>query len=417
MATSYWKPACCHSRRDQVTDTPFENLVIQDIESPNTAFPFRALLEFVEASCEHELQGLVILNREELGTYKTKLVQSVEEHYSKRYDDFVRERSPPYLHYRIGELQAELSNVYASLKEQQTELACLRSAHSKQIRDVNNISMEIGTESDTEIRIIPKRRRLSRRSKNFGMDGVDEQTSDNPRQGSKRGSHSPHRGSFSSHSRSQQIISTPLSPRTHHSVRNSSRSGPAFHRGRVDTIPPLGSTSTDVRYDSLAAYGRPDPPPFDGLSMPLPDQPRVHAPGLAIRKPKVDEYDPLGRLIPKDLYSLQIEKEDAAVSGTWTTIDPEENLRNWDVLKQRERSESTAYGSPSMSQSSNVRSFRDMRDRRSTSSKAYSDEATTNHSWAPSHGELGMLVDPRFEDPELDVDPDIRVSNSHTTYA
>lgn len=146
--------------------------------------------------------------------------------------------------------------------------------------------------------------------------------------------------------------------------------------------------------------------------MPPPSQPRTYAPALALRKAKVDEYDPLGRLITKDLYPLSKEQEDAAITGTWTTIDPEDNSRNWDALKQQERSQSGSYGGPSMSQTSSANSQRYLWDRRNSSSAADFDEPTTNVGWATSNHEVERFVNPRLEDPEIDVDPEVRVSSA-----
>lgn len=397
--------------RGQVTNTPFENLVIQDNEKPDTAFPFRALLEFVEASCEHQLQGLVILDSEELLTYKTKLVQSVHESYSKHYDDLVRERDAPHLHNRIAQLQAELSEIYASLKEQQTELASLRSAQSKQILGAYEKTNDTDTESDTVIKVIPKRRRLSRRPNHFGMDGgADEQTMDDQSQDWEKTSDWPHSDASSSHSRSQQqTVSAPYSPRDPQSIRSMSRSRRTLRRLAANTMSPRGSGLNEFGTDPSAAYGT---SAFDELLMPPPSQPRAYAPGLAMRKPKTDEYDPLGRLIPQDLYPLQKDKEDTVVTGTWTTIDTEFNQRNWDALGQQERSESRSYDSSSSRGVSDVYPRRVLRDRDITSSVAHSNETATNLGSTTLHGKVENLVDSRFEDPELDIDPEIRVSNS-----
>jgi len=382
--------------------------VIQDIETPGTAFPFRGLLEFVEASCEHQLQGLVILDSEELETYKAKVVRCVQESYFRRYDNILRESSSHHLHHRIGQLQAELSQVYASLKEQQTELASLRSAQSKQLLRAYNKPNDIDTESDSDFKILPKRRRLSRRSNNLGMDGVEEQTMDDLGRHRSITSNWSHDVLYSSKSPYQQSASALYSSREHQSARSSlhrSRS----HRDEFDTMSPRCSTLTEFGYDPQAAYSR---SACDGPLMPPPTQPRTYAHGLATRKPKVDEYDPLGRLVPKDIYPLRKEKEDAAVTGTWTTIDPEDNRRNWDTVKKREWLQNDSYGSPSMSQTSKVDSHRDLWDRRNRSSAADSDEAKTSPGWATPRVEADRLVDPRFEDPELDVDPEVRVSNA-----
>ncbi len=351
------------------------------------------------------------MDSEELRTYKTKLLQGVQESYIRHCDEFVREKSSPHLHYRIAQLQAELSRVYGSLKEQQTELASLRSAHGKQNLGACDKPNDLDTESDSDLRYIPKRRRLSRRSAHFGIDGVDEHTMDGPGREKNTTSSWLDDVSFSSQSRSQQRLSAPYLSRDQHSARSSHRSGRKFHRGAIDTRSTRGSTLTEFGHHHRAAYGSSNHSGLDGILMPPPSQPRLHAPGLAKRKAKVDEYDPLGRLIPKDFYPLRKEKEDAAVTGTWTTIDPDDNLRSWDTLKKQERSQSDSHGSPSMSQTSTVESHKELQDRRNSSSVAASNEDTTNLGWATSHYDPEKLVDSRFEDPELDVDPEVRVSN------
>ena len=72
------------------------------------------------------------------------------------------------------------------------------------------------------------------------------------------------------------------------------------------------------------------PPP------PVPPQ-RGFAPGLAIRKPKVDPYDPTPRTASTDAFSfLRTDTETDTVSGTWTTIDPDTGARAWDEERRRQ---------------------------------------------------------------------------------
>lgn len=354
----------------------------------------------------------MILDSEELETYKAKVVRCVQESYSRRYDDILREISSHHLHHRIGQLQAELSQVYASLKEQQTELASLRSAQSKQMLGAYDRLNDIDTESDSDFKTLPKRRRLSRRSNNLGMDGVDERTTNDARRHRRITSNWSHDALSSSNGPYQLSASAPRSSRDRHLARSSPQRSIIPYRGEPDTMSTRGSTLTEFGDDPQAAYGSSNRSACDGPLMPPPSQQsRSYARGLAMKKSKVDEYDPLGRLVPKDIYLLRKEKEDAVVTGTWTTIDPEDNRRNWDTVKKRERLQNDSYGSPSMSQTSKVDSHRDLWDRCNRSSAADSDEATTSPGWATPRVEADRLVDPRFEDPELDVDPEVRVSN------
>ncbi len=57
---------------------------------------------------------------------------------------------------------------------------------------------------------------------------------------------------------------------------------------------------------------------------------RSLAPGLALKKVKVDPYDPEGVHQPSDDYILLEEKKDAEVTGTWTSIDPDDDSRSYD---------------------------------------------------------------------------------------
>lgn len=75
------------------------------------------------------------------------------------------------------------------------------------------------------------------------------------------------------------------------------------------------------------------PPP------PVPSQ-RSFAPGLAIRKPAVDPYNPTASTAAADTLSFfRTETEDESTRGTWTTIDPDTGTRTWDEEFHRQRSE------------------------------------------------------------------------------
>jgi len=76
--------------------------------------------------------------------------------------------------------------------------------------------------------------------------------------------------------------------------------------------------------------------------MPLPPVPpqRSFAPGLAIRKPAVDPYNPTASTAAADTVSFfRPETEDEPTRGTWTTIDPDTGTRTWDEEFRRQRSE------------------------------------------------------------------------------
>ena len=103
------------------------------------------------------------------------------------------------------------------------------------------------------------------------------------------------------------------------------------------------------------------------------DTPRAFAPGLARKKPKPDPYGEFSFLEPTD----------SKATGTWTTIDNDTNMRQWDPRFEKEQA---------------MRSQGQSSSRASVASK---DLTSTK----PSH-DIGSIVS--FENPELDVDPEVR---------
>ncbi|KAI9882417.1 MAG: hypothetical protein M1823_005837 [Watsoniomyces obsoletus] len=137
---------------------------------------------------------------------------------------------------------------------------------------------------------------------------------------------------------------------------------------------------------------------------------RAFAPGLGVKKPKVDPYDPTAMLAAKDDYTFLKHKQSAEVRGTWTTIDPDSERRKFDQrwYEQRRQAASgsgsnasgtqTPIAGPSGLASNTASSIRDVQhpsDRPQSS-------GTSEMSMEPMH------VDERFEDPNLDIDPEVR---------
>lgn len=401
---------------EEVTSSPFEDLTIQDPRDSSGAFPFRALLDFVEASCENPLQDLVILHSEELRNHKIKLIQLVQERYSaafaEHFDAVYRQiNSSPYLHHRIFELQVELSKMNATLKKQETDLAVLSSALNHQTLGGYYGPKGVDPETDPDIELSHKRRRPSQPSQSsqqYGFDGVDDRTMDTPtRRSTYASSDRRPSGSASSHSYHGSDIPVQHVPRGLPPVPMSPQQRWGFDCSAALSQSPQASTSAEFRHTSWAASIPSAHSGFDRFSMPPPNEPRSYAPGLALRKPKMDEYDPLGRLVPRDEYTHMKDKDDAELRGAWTTIDPEDKTRNWDRLREEERSQSGSAESFSR---------RGPWSRWNTSSIANSNQGIDRASWPAPQGEgdrfypANSSVDPCFEDPELDVDPEVRVS-------
>ncbi|KAI9850722.1 MAG: hypothetical protein M1838_005213 [Thelocarpon superellum] len=125
---------------------------------------------------------------------------------------------------------------------------------------------------------------------------------------------------------------------------------------------------------------------------------RSFAPGLALKKRRVDPYDPLGVLAPVDEYTLMKEKADAELSGAWTTIDPDDKQRAYDSRWHSDR-QRMAQSTPSDASPSPW----DMGRGGDAARDAADDNGPETDRW-----DGPPLVDPRYEDPDLDVDPTVR---------
>ncbi|KAI9786295.1 MAG: hypothetical protein M1835_003101 [Candelina submexicana] len=133
--------------------------------------------------------------------------------------------------------------------------------------------------------------------------------------------------------------------------------------------------------------------------MPPPSQPRAFAPGLAPKKPKLNPYDPQSMYVLQDEYSFVKEKQDAPLRGTWSTIDPESGKRTWDKLHYEEKSVRSQSGS---------RGHSTPRAAIPTDSSSEGELGTSGDGYKAGKFERYRGVDPRFENPDLDIDPEVR---------
>ncbi|KAI9718613.1 MAG: hypothetical protein M1812_004064 [Candelaria pacifica] len=129
-----------------------------------------------------------------------------------------------------------------------------------------------------------------------------------------------------------------------------------------------------------------------------PPQPRQFAAGLALKKPKINEYDPMSMFKPQDEYSFVKDKQDAPLRGTWSTIDPESRKRTWDKLHYEERGVQSekgfratlAPGAATPAENSSIAGCGTGGDDKAGNANAHEG------------------LDPRFENPDIDVDPEVR---------
>ena len=128
-------------------------------------------------------------------------------------------------------------------------------------------------------------------------------------------------------------------------------------------------------------------------------QSRAFAPGLAIKNEAVDPYDPKRLLKPEDKYTLLKEKDNAKPSGTWTTMDPDDNSRGFDPRWH-------GHGSRGENSRTRIRSEPTEMDITSSTSQLSLNEQSTllDNDDVPRTATL----DERFENPDIDVDPEIR---------
>ena len=352
----------------------------------------------------------------ELQMYRNELLQRFEQNYSRHCGKYHQKANSTYLHRRIIELQVELSSVTSALQGREIELANMRSAQNKVMVPAYNDQRHVGSETDSDIERTRKRPRPSQPSRHLGFDGVDEHIRDIPSQGRKAISNwQPNRSNTLP---DYHIFDTsfPHSPRDSQSIHFSTDRPRASDRNLTVAPSPMVVTRPSSNQGSRAASIKSTRASFEQTTVPPPLKPRLYAPALALKAGPVDDYDPLGRLNPRDGYKLMKEQRDMDVKGTWTTIDTERKARYWDKQKREERTNSTSYDGSSTSQKGSGSSNRYPHSRSETALVANSDHAKINAGWATPHGNPEMSeqrnypVDPRFEDPELDIDPELRVS-------
>ena len=221
----------------------------------------------------------------------------------------------------------------------------------------------------------------------YGLDGVDErsmnQSADNERQSSRRKRHK--------------------------------RSGPVESRSWLsdDEMSQISSSwrgsAPGSANESYGPYESSTQRPHGNINpMPPPPPPRMFAPGLAIRKPKVDPYDPQSRLAPKVEYTFMRERQDAEVRGAWTAIDPDTGARLWDKRHHAEVAEREQARSEGRlaSRASSVRPA--PWSGSGSPNKDPAELGDTGSIIPDSISTTSRTVDPRFENLGLDIDPEVR---------
>ena len=141
---------------------------------------------------------------------------------------------------------------------------------------------------------------------------------------------------------------------------------------------------------------------------------RTFAPGLALRKPKVDPYDPERQMVPKNEFSFLANKESPRVQGTWSVIDPEGGKRHWDKAFESEKLEEQRAKSEGRSYSRTRQACHASRNpwaRLATlECNDFGDKKSSTSFREPRSNSNFDASDWRFEDPNLDVDPEVRDS-------
>ena len=107
------------------------------------------------------------------------------------------------------------------------------------------------------------------------------------------------------------------------------------------------------------------PPTFRSTdrSTPMSSQPPwacSFAPGLALRKPKVDPYDPKSLMSSNNEYVFMQGSTNTRIRGTWSTIDTDSDTRQWDKQFEQDQVEREAQGSASQPRSVSSRPKRDI---------------------------------------------------------
>lgn len=387
---------------EEVTHAPFENIFFYNHEDPRISFPLTELLEFVEDKCEGAaIPHLNILSLAQIEGYQ----QQYQKLLSKKLSANVETQSaiPPEsqnrhtpriistLHTKIAELRCELDEVSSSLKTSEEKVAVLLSTLSLQGGTLKEQRMIIDGNEKRHSEDPRQRKKTLRSAKTkkdpkplYGLDGADERMSRSPSQ----------------HGRSRG--------------QRHDRPGPVPTRSWIngdDEMTQISASRGSSTPVSLSESSR----PYDSCtqrssgnigSMPPPSPPRTFAPGLALRKPKVNPYDPQNRLAPKEEYSFMRERQDAVVRGAWTAIDPDSGTRLWDRrhhAEVEERAQARSEGRV-ISRASSARPDPWSGWASSTTSE-YSDVQSVK---SESNSTIPATIDARFENPDLDVDPEVR---------
>ncbi|KAI9777166.1 MAG: hypothetical protein M1839_009009 [Geoglossum umbratile] len=181
--------------------------------------------------------------------------------------------------------------------------------------------------------------------------------------------------------------SSPRSTRTVSSVSRPTHSEPPPPALLQLMSPPprhLASQRFDHRADPAPASAQTEAFARRAFGAKKQPAPREYAPGLAMRKRKADPYDPPGPVIPKQPFSMVRSEAEPSVRGSWTSFDTSKNVLNFDKRWHAAQSEDTS--------AIDGGSTPPAPDRKVDGSGEPSDEK----------------LDGKFENPDLDVDEDIR---------
>ncbi|KAH0559245.1 hypothetical protein GP486_004242 [Trichoglossum hirsutum] len=152
---------------------------------------------------------------------------------------------------------------------------------------------------------------------------------------------------------------------------------------------------------------RVDPTPSSGKSRPLPRSPwagkekpelRAFAPGLAMKKPKVDPYASLGSALSKQSFSMAADLAVPEIRGTWTTIDRDTNVLGFDRLWHKERNKDKSATDAGRAEKID----------NGGSSMAVAPSPSTTIRMSEGEESNHEILDDRFENPDIDIDEDIR---------
>ena len=401
---------------EAVTNAPFENIVFYNKQDPTNKFPLTDLLEFLEAECQGAaVPHLSVLSTAQVEDYQhqhqklanKKISAAIHDqsatHLQKQDQHQSKIRSA--LHKEIVGLRSELSGARSALKAREEEVAVLVSTLSQQEETHKRERESLNCNVREDRGHIRKRKKMSKPAKSnsnlkplYGLDGADEANMSEVRYNEQQ------------------------KPDRHNRQRNSSRRQPRLSSGAITSRSllendapsqdPASWRSTTPRFaneyaESIGSSIQHPQSTFG--SMPPPSPPRAFAPGLAIRKPKTDPYDPQGRLAPKDEYTFMRERQDAEVRGAWTSIDFETRTRQWDERHHAEVAERELARSEgrSTSRASSVRQnpWSGWATPSTVDPYGKSDTHSIKSDFVSA---TSATVDARFEDPDLDIDPEVR---------